>query len=326
MVNSEQPLISVIVPIYNVEKYMDRCLESILNQTYKNLEIILVDDGSNDGSEKKCDYYLCVDERVSVIHKENGGLSEARNFALDVMNGELVTFVDSDDYIDSCLIETLYNLMEEYKADISCVSFQRVFEGGKKEKKSCKTRVVTYNGAEAIEQMLYKKNVDTSAWGKLYKASHFTEIRYPVGRIFEDWGTTYKIFYGKEKIVYSNVKMYFYLQREGSILHDEFSEKKLDRILITKQIFDWASRECIELSEAAKARFFCANIQTIREMPLTKRWEKELIEIENCIKKYRKDIYKNRKVKSIDRLIALSTYLGIKSLKRLGRLYKTIWP
>ena len=329
MANVSQPLISVIIPVYNVENYLDRCLESIINQTYRNLEIILVDDGSNDGSGKKCDEYSRIDERVSVIHKENGGLSEARNYALDMITGEFVTFVDSDDYVDLRMIETLYNLRKEYKADISCVSFQKIFRNrnDRHDRKGIrKNQVAIYNGTEAVEQILYRKKVDTSPCGKLYKSSDFAEIRYPVGMIFEDCGTTYKLFYKKGRIVYSNAKMYFYVQRMGSIMHDDFSKKRLDRIVITKQIFDWASKECVELSDAAKARFFSANIQTIREMPLTEQWKEELAEIETCIKKYRKEILKNRKVKFIDRLIALSTYLGVKNLKRLGKLYKIVWP
>ena len=326
MAISNEPLISVIIPVYNVRQYLDKCIESVINQTYENLEIILVDDGSNDGSEKKCDEYSGKDKRILVIHKKNGGLSDARNCALDRISGEFVTFIDSDDYIDLSMIETLYNLQEEYEADISCVSFQRIFEGRQKKEVTYSTKVITYSGIEAVEEMLYKKGVDTSACGKLYRTVDFREIRYPVGMIFEDWATTYRIFYEKNKIVCSNVEMYYYVQRLGSLVHDKFSKKRFDRIIITKQIFDWASRECLELVDAAKARYFQANIQTIREMPLTEQWTSELEEIKNCVKKYRKDIIKNKKVKKIDRLIAASTYIGVKNLKRLGKLYKLIWP
>ena len=326
MTDSNEPLISVIIPIYNVKNYLDKCIESVINQTYENLEIILVDDGSTDGSEKKCDEYLDRDKRISVIHKENGGLSDARNHALNKISGKFVTFIDSDDYIDLRMIETLYKLIEEYEADISCVSFLRVFESRQGRNVTFPFQIATYSGNEAIEDMLYKKSVDTSACGKLYKASDFNEIRYPLGMIFEDWGTTYKIFHNKNRIVCSSEKMYFYVQRSGSLVHDNFSKKRFDRIVIAKQILDWANEECVELIDAAKARYFQANIQTIREMPLTEQWNDEVEEIKNSIKKYRKDIIKNKKVKLIDRLIAISTYSGIKNLKRLGKFYKIIWP
>lgn len=326
MTDSNEPLISVIIPVYNVRNYIDKCIESVMKQTYENLEIILVDDGSTDGSEKKCDEYLERDKRISVIHKENGGLSDARNHALNKISGKFVTFVDSDDYIDLRMIETLYKLIEEYEADVSCVSFQRVFEGKQEKNVTFPFQIATYSGNEAIEDMLYKKSVDTSAWGKLYKASDFNIIRYPIGMIFEDWGTTYKIFHNKNRIVCSSAKMYFYVQRSGSLVHDNFSKKRFDRIVIAKQIFDWANEECVELIDAARARYFQANVQTIREMPLTEQWLEEQEDIKKCIKKYRKDILKDKNIKFIDKLIAVSTYLGIRNLKMLGKIYKLIWP
>lgn len=325
----KEPLVSVIVPVYNVSRYLKRCLDSITSQTYKNLDIILVDDGSKDDSGVICDEYARTDSRIKVIHKENGGLSDARNVGLDVMEGDYVTFVDSDDWMELNAIERLYTIMTECCADISCISFNKVFEKEKKKVKSISTakrEIHIYKGTEAIERIMYKKGVDTSAWGKLYKKSDFDCIRYPKGVIFEDLATTYRIFYGKERIAYSNEKMYNYLQRDNSIMYQRFSRKRFDRIDIGREMMEWARNKEPELRKAAETRYFIANIQLFREMPLTNEWENDLNDVLSNIKKYRRAVIRNRKAKMIDRLIALSTCLGVRPLKAIGKIYKIVWP
>lgn len=320
-------LISVIVPIYNTQKYLTNCLESIIHQTYMNLEIILVDDGSTDDSGRICNNYAHKDKRIKVIHKTNGGLSDARNAGLEVMTGTLVTFVDSDDWIDFSMIEYLYNILIEYHADISCVSFHKVFENGKKGIKNiANNKVNVYTGTEAIERLMYKRDVDTSACGKLYKKQDFDYIRYPQGIIFEDLATTYKIFYGKKRIVYGHKQLYYYFQRENSIMYQNFDRKRFDRLGIGQEMIDWTKKNEPILQRAAISRYFTANIQLLREIPLTKEWENDLSDIVSNIKKYRVDVIINKKAKKIDRFIACSTYLGIKPLKILGKIYKIVWP
>ncbi len=320
-------LISVIVPVYNTEKYLKKCLDSIIYQTYKNLEIILVDDGSTDDSGRICDEYSYKDCRIKVIHKTNGGLSDARNAGIEIMTGSLVTFVDSDDWIDHNMIAYLYSILNEYHADISCASFHKVFEKGVKEKEnSVDKKISVYTGTEAIERLMYKRDVDTSAWGKLYRKQDFDHIRYPKGVIFEDLATTYQIFYDKERIVYSYQKLYYYLQRENSIMYQNFDRRRFDRIKIGEEMIDWTKNNEPSLQKAAISRYFTANIQLLREIPLTKEWEGDLIDIADNIKKYRGAVIVNNKVKTIDRVIALSTYLGVRSLKVLGKIYKAVWP
>lgn len=320
-------LISVIVPVYNVEKYLHKCLNSIINQTYTNLEIILVDDGSTDKSGMICDEYSELDTRIKVVHQENGGLSAARNTGLDIMNGDLVTFVDSDDWIDCNMINKLYDILLEYNAEISCISFHKVFEDGKKKRRDIvNNKVIVYTGTEAIELLLYKKYVDTSACGKLYRKQDFSNIRYPKGILFEDLATTYRIFYGKKRIAYSQDKLYYYFQRKNSIMYQNFNHKRFDKLLVGQEIIEWTNEHEPNLREAAISRYFTINIQLLREMPLLNEWENDLNEIVRNIKKYRHIVIKNRKAKKIDRLIAVSTYLGIRPLKMLGKIYKALWP
>jgi glycosyltransferase involved in cell wall biosynthesis len=209
----------VVVPIYKVEKYIDKCINSIINQTYKNLEIILVDDGSPDNCPQICDEYAKKDNRIKVIHKENGGLSDARNRGIKEARGEYIGFVDSDDYIDDGMYEYLYNLIKKHNAEISICGFKEVDENGKaiKEKKSeC---INEYSSIEALEILAEDIIITNHAWNKLYKRELFVKnsIEYPVGKIMEDISTTYKLFEESNRIVLGDEIQYYYLIRETSI-------------------------------------------------------------------------------------------------------------
>lgn len=231
----KSPLISIIVPCYKVEKYLPKCIESILNQTYKNLEIFLIDDGSPDNSGKICDEYALKDKRIKVIHKKNGGASEARNIALDLMTGEYVAFVDSDDYVSSYYIETMYNLLIQTNADISVcghtnVSEKRLMNTITFRKPQIKRyHLLTSN--EAIKNVFYQKIFDCSPWGKLYHSSIFKTIRYPKGVIYEDLAIIYPLLQQSKYIVIFDTKLYYYLIRESSTL-GVFNEKRRDILLI----------------------------------------------------------------------------------------------
>lgn len=215
-----QSLISVIVPIYKVELYLQRCLNSIVNQTYTNLEIILVDDGSPDGCPQICDEYASNDKRIVVIHKENGGLSDARNAGLDVCKGEYVSFVDSDDWIATSFIESLIREINNHNADIGVANFIRTT--------SLSSVRINPNYSRNIEELDSLQSVKklwtddyvtfVTAWGKLYKASLFSDIRFPKGKIHEDECTTYKLLYRASKTVFLNTPLYFYFQRNDSIM------------------------------------------------------------------------------------------------------------
>lgn len=213
-----QPLISIIVPCYKVEEYLPKCVESILSQTYRNLEILLVDDGSPDRSGKICDEYAAGDDRIRVIHKENGGLSDARNAALDVMGGEYVTFIDSDDYVAEDYVEFLYRLIMENGAQLSVTCFQAFAEGAEPE--VCNGQVIknTFDMEEALIQMFYQRKFDTAACGKMYHRSLFANgIRYPERLLYEDLSTSYRLVMKCNRIAFSNYRSYFYLHRTTSI-------------------------------------------------------------------------------------------------------------
>lgn len=227
-----KPLISIIVPVYNVETYLAKCVDSILAQTYTNLEIFLVNDGSSDCCGKLCDEYAKEDKRIKVIHKKNGGLSDARNVAIDVTTGEFITFIDSDDYVTDDYIMTLYSLIEKYECKVSIALYNTFVEGSKPKvvnrvyREDCQTNI------KAIEEMFYQEKYDTASWAKLYHSSLFaTGIRYPKGIVYEDLATTYLLIFQSDKVAFCNRRIYNYLLRRDSIEGSSFSSKKMDSAL-----------------------------------------------------------------------------------------------
>lgn len=221
-------LVSIIVPVYQVADYLRKCIYSILNQTYDNIEVILVDDGSTDGSGEICDEIAKLDERIKVYHKCNEGLSSARNLGIDVSRGEYLAFVDSDDWISENYIMYMYNVCEEQACDIcQCGYYDVIDDKGKKTDILCNP--ILYNSNEFLHaeyRLLQVENV--IACNKLYSASLFEEIRFPQGRIHEDEFTIYKVISKAEKIALISTKLYYYRYRETSITNCDYTYKRLD--------------------------------------------------------------------------------------------------
>ena len=226
----KKDLISIIVPIYKVEKYLRQCIDSIINQTYSNLEIILVDDGSPDNCGKICDEYVKIDKRIKVIHKENGGLSSARNAGLDIATGDYIGFVDSDDYIDKNMYEELINSINKYNSDIAVCTFSF--------KNKYRNKVVNYFNEEYlfkdkdkfIEAKDGKRRINPNAWTKLYKRKIFDNIRYPEGLIYEDSYVIYDIMNIADSVSYVPKPLYYYRERKNSVSKDK-SGKCLDQVI-----------------------------------------------------------------------------------------------
>ena len=220
--------ISVIVPIYNVEPYLKKCIDSIINQTYKNLEIILVDDGSPDNCGQICDDYAKKDTRIKVIHKKNGGLSDARNAGLEVCTGNFLSFVDSDDWIELNTYEVMMKNMNEYNADIVVSNINYVYKD-KVESKYSEDKIRCFNKEEAMKELIKDGLVQAVVWNKLYKREFIDNLRFKVGKLNEDEFFTYKICAKAERIVYIPEPLYQYRQRENSIM-GAYSLKRLDSV------------------------------------------------------------------------------------------------
>lgn len=236
-----KPLISVIIPVYGVEKYLKRAVDSVLAQTYRNLEIILVDDGSPDACPAICDEYAAKEARVRVIHKENGGLSDARNAGLDIAGGDYIAFLDSDDYFAPFFIEVLYKELVRTKAQVSLCRYEvteallpqdgpdfdtvrRAYLEGEADCKEYDRNQMLLNQYDAI---CPDATYFIVAWNKLYKASLWKNVRFPKGKIHEDEATTYRIFDKIEKGVYVNMPMYAYFSMPDSITRAKFNVRRL---------------------------------------------------------------------------------------------------
>lgn len=209
--------ISIIVPIYNVEKYLEKCVESLINQTYKNLEIILVDDESPDNCPKICDDYLNVDSRIKVIHQKNMGLSGARNSGIKIATGEYLVFQDSDDTLELNAIELLYKNMKKHNTKLSICGRYNTYEDGRKICKYKEQFEKKYDFISSIEEMNKFYYFDMSACGKLYKRELFDGIEFPIGRLSEDYYIMYKLFERAGYVSFISTPLYNYLQRQNSI-------------------------------------------------------------------------------------------------------------
>ncbi len=220
--------ISVIVPIYNVENYMSRCVDSILNQTYSNLEVILIDDESPDNCPSICEEYKQRDNRVKVIHQKNKGLSGARNAGIDIALGKYLAFVDSDDYLAVDFIESLYQAITATNSDVAMCKYEYV--KGDVMTQCHKTGECTvYSGIEMIENMYSPDGAFfVVAWNKLYKRKLFEQIRYPQGRIHEDEATTHQLYYEAQRAVFVNRYLYGYYVGGESITRKKFNRNRLD--------------------------------------------------------------------------------------------------
>lgn len=221
-------LISIVVPVYNVQDYLEECINSLINQSYQNIEILLIDDGSTDKSPIICDNFLKIDSRIKTYHKKNGGLSDARNYGIKQSKGNYVFFIDSDDVIQLNTLEILYEIIKKSDSDISCVGFNNFTD--KIPDVKTNNKYEEFTASEGINEMLYQRKINNSACGKLLKKELFNQILFPIDMYFEDLATTYKLLLKSEKVCVSCNDLYFYRQRRGSIMHS-INEKRTDDLI-----------------------------------------------------------------------------------------------
>ncbi len=249
----DEPLISIIVPIYNVEKYLNRCIESIVNQTYKNLEIILVDDGSPDNCPQICDEWKKKNNRIKVIHKKNGGLSDARNAGLDIAQGEYIAFVDSDDWILPNMYQKLMKVMKDTNSDIVQCNYERVLDDDCREiMNNNNPKVISFDAHDALKNLIEENNLNQMVWNKLFKKELFENLLFEVGMLNEDDFITYQLFSKANKISYVDSKEYCYLIRNTSIMGESYSIKRLDGLEARYRQYNFYKKNYIDLAVICK--------------------------------------------------------------------------
>lgn len=318
--------ISIVVPIYKVEKYLNKCVESILKQTYKNLEIILVDDGSPDLCGEICDRYKQKDNRIIVIHQENKGLSGARNTGLSRATGKYICFIDSDDYIKQNMIETLFNNLKLTNSDISICGFSQVGEDEIIEKAQKESTIEVMNKETCLKKILYHKyNIDIVTWNKLYKKELFNNIKFPEGKIYEDFATIPFLIDKANGICCTNQKMYYYVQREGSINNDSnFNVKIYDLTENLKIMEDFIGGKYSRIYKDIIPGILFFNIIAINQMIKFNRCDENteyISGIQDKVKKYKKNIiFSNRlTISQKAKLVLLSNF---KLYKKILLIYK----
>ena len=314
MAQLDNPLISIIVPIYNVEQYLNKCVDSIINQIYTNIEIILVDDGSPDRCGEICDEYSKQDNRIKVIHKKNGGLSDARNVAIDIAKGEFLTFIDSDDTVSMDYIETLYRLVEKYQCKLSVGQWQTYKEGTPLKIRKVKRKEILYESPQkAVSAMFYQEEFDNAACGKLYHRSLFIDIRFPVGLVFEDDYTVYQLLFKSDKVVYTNHIIYYYLLRADSIEGTAFSEKKMDSALAVFKSMEEEHYDLIsQVLPAYRSRYLSFCMHLILKAP---NGYKKMDLLWNKVKNFRWAVICDTRARKMARIAAILSYFGVVVLK-----------
>ena len=286
----EATLVSIVIPIYNVEKYLEKCIESISKQTYKNIEILLIDDGSTDNSLKICKNYEKKDTRIKVIHKKNGGLSDTRNRGIIEAKGNYIMFVDSDDWIENDTVSLLLENIEKNKSDIVVFGMSIDYENG-----DSKLRVPKINkcfdGKTGLIYMNSFMNIDISTCNKIFKKRLFDNIEFPVGKLCEDYYTMFKIFDKAKIISILQEPKYHYFQRNNSISRN--TNVNLDYKYASREQMEFISKKYPDIDYVGKTAYAFSQI-AIFNMFLNRRKEFNKKEIIKDVRKYKNSILKNK--------------------------------
>ena len=319
----KKDLISIVVPVYNVEQYLEKCLTSIINHTYQNIEIILVDDGSTDCSGAICDQYAKNDSRIKVVHKSNGGLSDARNCGIHCATGKYVTFIDSDDVVSDDIVEYLYDLILKYHVEMSICSYSVVTpkgkylstDGGLKEQKMGKI--------QALDCLLCEKGFTVSSCAKLYHNKLFKNVEFPVGKLCEDNGTTYKLIAQCSYIAYGNESKYLYYKRENSIMNSKFNIRKLDLIELVDIMEKDLLKEYPQLSESILKKKISSRFSILRQIVFSGYYNSDYTdELISFLKMNRKFIIKSKKTEKREKIALVSLLISKRFFKWSFKIYQ----
>ncbi len=314
------PTVSIIVPVYNIEEYISKCLDSLLVQTLKGIEIVLIDDGSTDLSGRICEEYALKDDRIKVLHKENEGISSARNAGLAIAKGKYIGFVDGDDWVKKDMFEYLYLTSITHDADISiCGHF--VIDGDIVEPILNNGDIKILNHFEALSAILLDDEIYSFAWDKLYKRELFKDLLYPIGRKFEDIAFTYLVFNRSKRVVLANVSKYFYVRRSGSTC---LQKNPLNQLHIfygfhERYIFAQNKSELHEILPVIQKQSVDQGICAINTWLSIKNYPNKKLYTSEFHKKYA--LYTNAKLKDI----GLTNFIKMNLIIRMPVAYKFLY-
>ena len=319
-----QPLITVIVPVYKTEEYLRRCVDSIVNQTYKNLEIILVDDGSPDNSGKLCDELAKTDSRIKVIHKQNGGLSSARNAGLDIMTGDYVAFVDSDDFIELNMYESLLRLLISTNSQIAESGIVCDYPNGEHHYFNpdfpASSNNAVFSKIEALKEIMLAKKITNSACDKLFKAAIFENLRFTEGIILEDFDLMPRCIEKASSVCYTPQPFYHYVMTEQSIMRGGFRENRFTETDISRRYIEYYFENYPEIADYALAKHIMLCLVLIHASSQDNRFKEKR---EQLIKEVKNSDF-GKVFKLLDKKTKIK-YLFAKTSIRLFVILMDIW-
>lgn len=312
----EKPLVSVIIPCYNVEQYLQRCLDSIQKQTYQNLEILIINDGSTDDSMKIAESFAKNDDRFKIYDQENHGLAYTRQRGIELAKGEYISFVDSDDYVTNDYVEFMYQLLadQDFRSPMALCSLENVIEKTGNRINNGNNEITCLTGKECLESMLYNGLVDTCAYAKLTKRSLYLSAKFPgfpAGRQFEDISTTYALFEQCPTVECGFVPKYYYFIREKSITTGKFTEQKLDLLSMTDRMARGVLSQYPDLKAGVIRRQVYARFSTLNQTlgySSAKQYQADLVKF---IKAHKQEVMHNPKTPKRDRMAYYMLALGL---------------
>lgn len=314
-------LFSIIVPVYNVETYLDECVQSLVNQTYSNIEIILVDDGATDSSGIMCDRYAKEDTRICVVHKCNGGLSSARNAGLEHANGDYILYVDSDDYISLDFMELIEQQLLIKSFDMLIAGKVEFVDGRKPKIKKMSKKNVLLTPEEALESVYYQELFDTNSWAKVMKTEIARKNPFAEGILYEDFKNIYKFISECDSVIYLPQPQYFYRQRNNSIMNSSFDDRKLVLIDIAKENLNFVEEKYPDITDAAIRRYVYSNFHILGRTILVDEMLPKSEEIRNNILMYKSNILMNKRISLKEKISVCILDWGLKPYEIIWNIY-----
>lgn len=305
------PVISIIIPVYNVEDYLGPCIQSVLNQTFSDFELILVDDGSTDSSVILCDAYAAKDSRIRVLHRVHAGPSVARNAGIDAALGEYIGFVDADDWIEPDMYALLQENCVSYDAEISACGFIKIYDYNTIGFHTDVGPTRCYTPEEALRHMFQLNHMRYSACNKLFHRSLFDTVRYPEGQLLEDKGTTYKLIHLSDRVVWCDAPKYHYFMRPGSIMHDVFTKHHIDLFAVNEELLIFIDANYPELKGLAAASYSSECLKLLLHMKKCRFYDAD--PFNKCVASIRHNI--------IHIIKAQNTKFGTKALSLLVSIF-----